>query len=40
VLLVVVATGLFLVFELRDISKVQDCVWSGRKNCVVVDPGR
>jgi hypothetical protein len=41
VLIVVIAGGLFLVFELRDISNVQDCVWSGRKNCVPVDvPGR
>jgi hypothetical protein len=40
VLLVVIASGIFLVFELRDISTIQDCVWSGRKNCAPVDVGR
>jgi hypothetical protein len=37
VLLVVIAGGLFLIFELRNIGAVQDCVWSGRKNCAAID---
>ena len=37
ILLVLVVGGLFVVFELRDISRMQDCIWSGRKNCAPVD---
>lgn len=40
VLLVLVVGGVLLIVELRDMSRVQDCAWSGRKNCVTVDPGR
>jgi hypothetical protein len=38
VLLVLVVGGLFLIFTLRDMSNVQDCVWSGRKNCAPIQP--
>jgi hypothetical protein len=38
VLLVLVVGGLWLVFRLKDISAVQDCVWSGRRNCAPVEP--
>jgi hypothetical protein len=37
ILLVVVAVGFFLAFRLRDVSTLQDCVMSGRKNCAPVD---
>ena len=37
ILLVLVVGGLFVLFELRDISRMQDCIWSGRKNCAPVD---
>ncbi len=36
VLLILVVGGLFLVFELRDMSQTQDCIWSGRRNCAPV----
>jgi hypothetical protein len=37
ILLVLVATGFFVAFRLRDVSTLQDCVMSGRKNCAPVD---
>jgi hypothetical protein len=37
ILLVVVAVGFFVAFRLRDVSTLQDCVMSGRKNCAPVD---
>ena len=37
VLLVLVGGGIFLVLRLRDVSNVQDCVWSGRRNCAPVE---
>jgi hypothetical protein len=37
VLVVLVAAGLFIMFELRDASRIQDCVQSGRRNCAPVD---
>ncbi len=37
VLIVLVVGGLFVMFELRDVSNVQDCVQSGRKNCAPID---
>ncbi len=37
ILVVLVVGGLFVVFELRDISNTQDCVMSGRKNCAPVN---
>jgi hypothetical protein len=37
VLVVLVVGGLFLIFRLRDVGNIQDCVSSGRKNCVPVD---
>jgi hypothetical protein len=37
VLIVLVIGGLLVMFELRDISNVQDCVQSGRKNCAPID---
>lgn len=39
ILLVVVAVGFFVAFRLRDVSTLQDCVMSGRKNCAPVDTG-
>ena len=37
ILLVLVAAGLFVAFRLKDVSTLQDCVMSGRKNCAPVD---
>ncbi|MGA3122449.1 MAG: hypothetical protein ABSF69_16925 [Polyangiaceae bacterium] len=37
VLVVLVAGGLLVAFRLRDASSIQDCVWSGRKNCAPMD---
>ncbi len=37
ILIVLVVGGLFVMFELRDVSNVQDCVQSGRKNCAPID---
>ena len=37
ILVVLVVGGLFVMFELRDVSNVQDCVQSGRKNCAPID---
>ena len=37
----VVVGAWFVVQRMFDDSKVQDCVWSGRRNCAKVDqPGR
>jgi len=36
-LILLVGGGLFLMFELRDASNLQDCVQSGRKNCAPID---
>lgn len=41
ILLVLVVGGLFLIFEMRDMANIQDCVASGRRNCAPLDvPGR
>jgi hypothetical protein len=37
VLVVLIVGGLLLAFRLRDVSSIQDCVWSGRKNCAPID---
>jgi hypothetical protein len=37
ILIVLVVGGLFVMFELRDVSNIQDCVQSGRKNCAPID---
>jgi hypothetical protein len=37
VILVLVVGGLFLLFKLREMGNIQDCVSSGRRNCVPVD---
>ncbi len=37
VLLVLVVGGLFVAFTLHDVSNIQDCVSSGRKNCAPVE---
>lgn len=37
VLIVLVVGGLFVMFKLRDVSNLQDCVQSGRKNCAPID---
>ena len=37
ILIVLVVGGLFVMFELRDVSNLQDCVQSGRKNCAPID---
>jgi hypothetical protein len=37
ILIVLIVGGLFVMFELRDVSNIQDCVQSGRKNCAPVD---
>jgi hypothetical protein len=36
--LLLVLGGLFLVYELKRMSAVQDCVMQGRSNCAPVDP--
>jgi hypothetical protein len=38
VLLVLVVGGLWLVFRLKDMAAVQDCVWAGRRNCAPIEP--
>jgi hypothetical protein len=38
VVALLVLGGLFLVHVLRDSSKLQDCVMSGRTNCAPIDP--
>jgi hypothetical protein len=35
--LLLVLGGLFLVYELKRMSEVQDCVMQGRSNCAPVD---
>ena len=37
VLVLLVVGGLLLIFKLRDVGNIQDCVSSGRRNCVPVD---
>jgi len=37
ILIVLIVGGLFVMFELRDVSNIQDCVQSGRKNCAPID---
>jgi hypothetical protein len=37
ILIVLIVGGLLVMFELRDVSNIQDCVQSGRKNCAPVD---
>jgi hypothetical protein len=38
---VMVALGYFLVIKLRDMSRLQECVMSGRTNCApIADGGR
>ena len=36
-LILLVAGGLYILFGLRDVSNLQDCVQSGRKNCAPID---
>ena len=36
VLVVLIGGGIFLVLRLQEMSSVQDCVWSGRRNCAPV----
>jgi hypothetical protein len=38
VALLLVVAGWLLVHWIRDTSRVQDCVMSGRTNCAPVDP--
>jgi hypothetical protein len=37
VVAVLVGAGLFLVYKLRAMSDLQDCVMQGRSNCAPVD---
>lgn len=37
VLVVLVVGGLFLVFKMREMGSIQDCVSSGRRNCAPLD---
>jgi hypothetical protein len=37
ILIVLIVGGLFVMFELRDVSNIQDCVQSGRRNCAPID---
>jgi len=37
VLLVLIVGGLLVIFALRDMASLQDCVWSGRKNCAPIE---
>ncbi len=38
--LVMVGLGYFLAIKLRDMSRLQDCVLSGRTNCVTISGGK
>jgi len=38
--LLLVLGGLFLVYELKKSSDLQDCVMQGRTNCAPVDTGQ
>jgi hypothetical protein len=38
VLVVLIVGGLMVAFRMRDVSNIQDCVSSGRKNCAPIDP--
>lgn len=38
--LVMIGLGYFLVIKLRDMSRIQDCVMSGRTNCAPVSGGK
>jgi len=43
IVLLLVLIGLLLVHVLRNMSQIQDCVMSGRSNCVPIDssaPGK
>jgi hypothetical protein len=37
VAILLVLGGIYLVLEMRDNAKLQDCVASGRRNCVPVE---
>jgi flagellar biogenesis protein FliO len=37
VILLLVLGGLYLVYALRDASRLQDCVMQGRSNCSPID---
>lgn len=39
VCLVLVLGGLFLVYKLKAMSAIQDCVMEGRTNCAPIDTG-
>ena len=40
ILVVLVGGGLLLIFKMREMANIQDCAWSGRKNCTpIADPG-
>jgi hypothetical protein len=36
ILLVLIVGGLFVIFKMRDMASIQDCVSSGRKNCAPI----
>lgn len=38
VIIILIVGGLLLAFRLRENGRIQDCVWSGRKNCAPIDP--
>jgi hypothetical protein len=40
ILLVLIGGGLFVIFQMRDMASIQDCVASGRRNCAPVGVGR
>jgi hypothetical protein len=37
--LLVIGVGLFLTVKLREMSRIQDCVMSGRTNCAPIPTG-
>jgi hypothetical protein len=37
IILALIAVGFFVAFRLHEVSTLQDCVMSGRKNCAPVD---
>ena len=40
VMIALIAGVLFIMRELRDASRIQDCVMSGRTNCAPIESGR
>ena len=37
--LLVLGLGYFLTYKLREVSRIQDCVMSGRTNCAPISTG-